>query len=133
MLATLTACNNETSTTAPEEQQNQTFSALKTTAREGATLTPEEEKANIEESIAFVKQERQDFVDGKTNYNSSSRRSIQCHTNYLADSGHACVFLNGYMYNVTWSTQAVPDYSTNPTVLVPTEVWTSESVHSCRC
>ena len=112
---TLTACNNENSTTAPEEQQKQTFSS-KTMARDGEEipeLTPEEEKAVIEEAARTLLLDREDELKGQTG-DAGRKALILCHTNYSAPSGHACVYnSSGYLVTVTWSTGSEQYYAGN--------------------
>lgn len=107
MLATLTACNNETSNTAPEEQQNQTFSS-KTMARgeDLPELTPEEEKAVIEEAARTLMYVRESELKGEE-ADTGRKALILCHTNLSAMSGHACVYnSSGYLVTVTWSLES---------------------------
>ena len=56
---------------------------------------------------------------------------IMCHTNYLADSGSACVYNGGYMFQVTWGTEWVYEPKTGQ--FIDQTVWHSNSVHSCGC
>ncbi len=108
-LATLTACNNETSTTTPEEQQNQTFSS-QTMAREGEEMTEEQQEA-----IDIVKRDYE--AGGGTD---TSR--ILCHGEYSAPGGTACVEVRGHIYQVTWQTWAEGDTT-----------WTSAPKSNCKC
>lgn len=105
MLATLTSCNNSESSIAPEEQQHQTFQS-KTTAREAGelpALTPEEEKAVIEEASRTLMLDREAELKGESP-DAGRKNLILCHTNYNAPSGHACVYSSsGYLVSVTWS------------------------------
>lgn len=118
MLATLTACNNETSTTAPEEQQNQTFSG-KTTARDGDG----DEKEEAAEAEIIVQKDMEAGGGTETD-------RILCHNPYSWYNGHACVKINNHLYNVSWH---ISPYQTDPDVGGPWSEWTSTPVSSCNC
>lgn len=103
MLATLTACNNsEGSINNPEDQKGAVFQS-KAAARGGEelpSLSPEEEKAVIEEAIETLKSDQESELNGN---GSTDRARILCHTNYSSPSGHACVYnSSGYLVTVTW-------------------------------
>lgn len=114
-LATLTACNNETSTTTPEEQQNQTFSS-QTMTRDGN----EDEEAAEAELIV-----QEDMKAGGT-----GNVRILCHTNYSSPRGNACVKVNNHLFNVTWY---IDPYQTDPDEGGHWSQWTSTLVSSCNC
>lgn len=61
----------------------------------------------------------------------NAKPEIMCHTDYLADSGSACVYSGGYMFQVTWGVDWVYQPSTGQ--YLDQVVWHSTSVHSCNC
>ncbi len=104
MLATLTACNNETPATSQEETQNQTFQSKATTAKgeELPPLTPTQEREMIADAIANVS-ENLDAWNKKTTASTDRKSVILCHTSYSGAYGSACVYNGGYLVHVTWS------------------------------
>lgn len=57
---------------------------------------------------------------------------ISCHDNYNNQSGNACVYVNGHLFNVSWSTGfGVPMNGMGPNV--PQTTWSSTSVSHCGC
>jgi hypothetical protein len=105
MLASLTACQNSNdemiSTPVGKEKIEK---SNKVTAREGEDLpplSPEEEKAMIEDAKETLRLNREAELNGLGEV--TGRRSvILCHTNYNSDFGHACVWNNGYLVSVSW-------------------------------
>lgn len=123
MLATLTACNNETSTTAPEEQKNQTFSS-KTAAREG------DEKEDSEQAAIIL---HKDLEAG----GGTDTERILCHTPYSSPKGHACVQVNNHLFNVSWVTDSEPWIGITPTgsdtYFYYNTYYTATLTGSCNC
>lgn len=132
-LAALTSCQNSESSITPEEQQKQTFQS-KTTSREAGelpALTPEEEKAAIDETIQTLKNEREAELKGET---TERKNLILCHTSYNSISGHACVYTtHGYLVEVTWEPDY--DYSHFPvqTPPDPNIIYSGHVVPRCNC
>lgn len=44
-------------------------------------------------------------------YQGGTSAYISCHTDYLDLTGHACVYSNGYLFNVSWSTVGILEES----------------------
>lgn len=134
MLATLTACNNSNDEMISTPVGKEKIES-KVTAREGEELpplSPEEEKAMIEDAVETVRLNRDAELNGLGEV--TGRRSvILCHTNYLSDYGHACVWNNGYLVSVTWE----PEHDHGPiydqTPADPTIVFTGTVVPRCNC
>lgn len=108
MLASLTACQNSNdemiSTPVGKDKIEK---SNKATAREGEELpplSPEEEKAMIEDAVTNLRENRENEIKNKI---STSRyaSTILCHTDYLSSFGTACVWNNGYLVTVTWQPQ----------------------------
>jgi hypothetical protein len=88
----------------------------------------------MQDVMETVKLNRESELKG-TGPVTGRRSTINCHTNYNSGWGHACVFLNGYMYNVTWTQVNDTAWVNGNYVVYPdthTE-YSSVSVHSCNC
>lgn len=110
-LISLAACQNETSN--PDELQ-----ALKI------------EQAG-KNAVNFIKrQSASQKSDVSTDPIGPNDAVIDCHQAYALPSGHACVWSNGFLFKVSWTTMIIhstPDY-------INTEkVYYSERVSFCNC
>ncbi len=134
MLATLTACNNETSTTAQEETQNQTFQSKATTAKgeELPPLTPTQEREMIADAIANVKENQEAEFNG-TQVANRRKSIILCHTSYNSSYGSACVYNGGYLVHVTWTPQYTPDHGAGGMPIPGTIQYQGAVTSQCSC
>lgn len=121
MLASLTACQNSNdemiSTPVGKEKIEK---SNKATARESVY------SANDTELLQSVN----DYMIA--NKLAGGSAYIACHTDYLQNSGHACVYSGGYLFNVSWS-----PWSHNPEMAVDPEynpiIYTATQTTSCNC
>ncbi|KPE51010.1 hypothetical protein [Chryseobacterium indologenes] len=111
-LTMLAACQNE---------NNEVFSTEKTETQKTASKTVIDDAAVLNSVKPLL--EANQLARGKA--------EIMCHTDYLADSGSACVYNEGYMFQVTWGVEWVYQPSTGQ--YIDQVVWHSNSVHSCGC
>lgn len=131
MLAMLTSCNNSEGQINSEDQQHQTFSG-KTAARESEEipqLTPEQEKAMIEDAVANLQENREAELKG-SNEAGRYASTILCHTNYNSQYGHACVWNNGYLVNVSWEPKT---YANGAGIYPDWTVYSGSVVPRCNC
>lgn len=133
MLASVQSCNNSEAQINPEEQQHQTFKS-KTTAREAGelqALTPEEEKAAIDETIETLKNERDAELKGES---TERKNLILCHTSYGSSYGHACVYTtHGYLVEVSWTPEYTPDHGNGGTPIPGTIQYSGTVTSHCNC
>lgn len=88
-----------------------------------------DQKAEMEEASKIVQESRNRYLATKDESSTSSR--INCHTSFAnSHQGHACVTVNGNLYNVGWS-----DLGMMGTVsyIMDEPVYTSVPVRSCSC
>lgn len=102
---TIYSCSNDSMETTKSEPQQKSV-ANKTFARSADGTTKEEQAA-----IDIL----QGGMSGRI-YQGGTSAYIDCHTNYNDDWGNACVWSNGYLFNVSWTTVYSPGYFGGPRV-----------------
>ncbi|MDF2931239.1 MAG: hypothetical protein K0R36_570 [Chryseobacterium sp.] len=101
MSLVLFSCSNETSSVTPEQPTLEKLQKIQ--AKEGEELTPESEKALIDEALAFVERSN---INNEDEPQTEIQR-ILCHTKYGATHGHACVWEQGFLVNVEWQPSSI--------------------------
>lgn len=84
------SCSNDSMESTKSEPVQKT-SINKTFARSAEGTTKEEQAA-----IDLIQ------LDNVGKYVGGTKAYISCHTDYLDFAGHACVYSNGYLFNVSW-------------------------------
>lgn len=117
------SCSNDSmESTKPEPIQKTSVSNA--SAKDAKDLTPDQQKEMIDDAVAKVRESRELKEE-----NTNRPAQILCHTSYAGDSGHACVWSNGYLVNVTWS----PMTYGNQTPPDPGTEYTGTIVPRCNC
>lgn len=131
VLAMLQSCNNSEGQINQEEQQHQTFASKITAKGELPPLSPEDEKALIEEAVENLRLSRE--AELKEVF-TERRSQILCHTNYNSDYGHACVYSSsGYLVTVTWSPEFTPDHGQGGIPIPGTIQYNGSVTPRCNC
>lgn len=99
---------------------------------------PIKEDVFLLKSVNLVKLDRVDELESnKGEFESSGEESasgtINCHTDYTADSGHACVTNAGGTYKVYWFTQRFSGGGATGGELAPITKFEAVKVSSCSC
>lgn len=96
----------------------------KTSTARGS-VSPEQQEA-----INIVQAEQKIALETKTDI-TASRRAVQCHTSYLnTHAGHACVSINGQLFNVSWTDLVTVGGISD---MLPEPEYTATPVRSCGC